>query len=194
MGLWTFKLREILNMELEPNSVSSDPFQVCLCIGGTPCCNTLEESRKVYPGELLRIPVVAVGQNNGVVPAVIRAYTHGNTFISSTSIHSRSEEKLHWTILPSALFNCQQQWYFITLQKCLVKTAQAVVNVVSVRSICKDIHNTLMGTPTTQSLRVKTGSFSNNYRGWNKFQTVFSLLHKTTSNTATFRSLLYRFV
>jgi len=48
--------------------------------------------------------------------------------------------------------------------------------------------NTFMGTPTTRSLRAKTGSFSNNYRGWNKFQTVFSLLHKTTSNTATFRS------
>ena len=29
---------------------------------------------------------------------------------------------------------------------------------------------------------------SNDYRGWNKFQTIFSLLHKTTSNTATFRS------
>ena len=25
-----------------------------------------------------------------------------------------------------------------------------------------------MGTPTTRSLRAKTGSFSNNYRGWNK--------------------------
>ena len=35
-----------------------------------------------------------------------------------------------------------------------------------------------MGTPTTQSLRAKTGSFSNNCRGWNKFQTVFSLLLK----------------
>ena len=45
-----------------------------------------------------------------------------------------------------------------------------------------------MGTPTTQSLRAKTGCFSNDYRGWNKFQTIFSLLHKTTSNTATFRS------
>ena len=38
--------------------------------------------------------------------------------------------------------------------------------------------NTFMGTPTTRSLRAKTGSFSNNYRGWNKFQTVFSLLLK----------------
>jgi len=48
--------------------------------------------------------------------------------------------------------------------------------------------DTLMGTPTTRSLRAKTGSVNNNYRGWNKFQTVFSLLYKTTSNTATFRS------
>ena len=45
-----------------------------------------------------------------------------------------------------------------------------------------------MGTPTTQSIREKTGSFSNNYRGWNKFQTAFSLLYKTTPNIAMFRS------
>ena len=29
--------------------------------------------------------------------------------------------------------------------------------------------------------RAKTGSFNNNYRGWNKFQTVFLLLCNTTS-------------
>jgi len=42
--------------------------------------------------------------------------------------------------------------------------------------------NTLMETPTTRSLRAKTGSLNNNYyTGWNKFQTVFLLLYKTTS-------------
>jgi len=45
-----------------------------------------------------------------------------------------------------------------------------------------------MGTLTTRSLRAKTRSFSNNCRGWNKFKTVFSLLYKTKSNTATFLS------
>ena len=41
--------------------------------------------------------------------------------------------------------------------------------------------NTLMGTPTTRSLRAKTGSLNDNYRVWNKFQTVFLLLYNTTS-------------
>jgi len=85
-------------MELEPNSVSSDPFQVCLCIDGTPCCNTSEESRKVYPGELLRIPVVAVGQNNGVVPAVIRADTYGNTSLAQLQ-YTQQEVKKNCTEL-----------------------------------------------------------------------------------------------
>jgi len=97
-GYKHFKLHELLNMELEPNSVSSDPFQVCLCIDGTPCCNTLEESRKIYPGELLRIPVVAVGQNNGVVPAVIRADTHGNTSLAQLQ-YTQQEVKKNCTEL-----------------------------------------------------------------------------------------------
>jgi len=60
-------MHEVLNIELDANSVSSDPFQVCPCEDGTPTCNTSQIFWQVYPGELLRIPVVAVGQNNGVV-------------------------------------------------------------------------------------------------------------------------------
>jgi len=70
---------------------------------------------------------------------------------------------------------------------CLLGITTVLLDITSVESITP---YTLMGTPTARSLRAKTGSFSNNYRGWNKFQTIFSLLHKTTSNIATFRSEL----
>ena len=64
----------IPNFELEPNSVSSDPFQVCLCKDGFPNCNTSEsELMRVYPGQLIKLPVVATGQRDGIVPAVVRA-------------------------------------------------------------------------------------------------------------------------
>ena len=71
------------NLELEPNSISSDPFQVCLCRNGVLNCSTSESDRQmqVYPGQLLKLPVVATGQRDGIVPAVVRAFfndTHQN--------------------------------------------------------------------------------------------------------------------
>ena len=67
------------NLELQPNSISSDPFQVCLCKDGGVNCNTSELDRQmqVYPGQLLKLPMVATGQRNGIVPAVIQAFFNG---------------------------------------------------------------------------------------------------------------------
>jgi len=78
---------DLLNMEMqqELNSISSDPLQVCMCEDGIPNCSTLEITRQVYPGELLHFSVVATGQRDGVVPAVVRAYfaeIHGNTSLA----------------------------------------------------------------------------------------------------------------
>ena len=84
IGFHFLILNDVLNIELEANSVSSYPYQVCPCKDGTPRCNISELYQDVYPGELLQIPVVAVGQKNGIVPAVIRANyidTNGNSLL-----------------------------------------------------------------------------------------------------------------
>jgi len=78
---------DVLNMEIqqEPNSISSNPLQVCMCEDGIPNCSTREFNRQVYPGELLHFPVVATGQRGGVVPAVVQAFftgMHGNTSLA----------------------------------------------------------------------------------------------------------------
>ena len=78
---------DVLNMELqqEPNSISSDPLQVCMCEDGIVNCSTLEFIRQVYPGEQFHFPVVATGQRDGVVPAVVRAFfsdSDGNTSLA----------------------------------------------------------------------------------------------------------------
>jgi len=64
---------------VEPNSVSSDPFQVCPCKDGVLNCSTSESDRQmqVYPGQLLKLSVVATGQRDGIVPAVVRAFFNG---------------------------------------------------------------------------------------------------------------------
>ena len=65
--------------ELQPNSISSDPFQVCLCKDRAINCNTSELDRQmqVYPGQLLKLPVVTTGQRDGIVPGVVRAFFKG---------------------------------------------------------------------------------------------------------------------
>ena len=78
---------DVLNMELqqEPNSISSDPLQVCMCEDGIINCSTLEFIGQVYPGEQFHFPVVATGQRDGVVPAVVRAFfadSDGNTSLA----------------------------------------------------------------------------------------------------------------
>ena len=78
---------DVLNMEIqqELNSISSDPFQVCMCEDGITDCSVIELILQGYPGELFHLPVVATGQRDGVVPAVVRAYfaeSHGNTSLA----------------------------------------------------------------------------------------------------------------
>ena len=69
----------IPNLELAPNTVSSDPFQVCLCNDGVLNCHPSELDRQmqVYPGQVFKLPVVATGQRDGIVPTVIRAFLNG---------------------------------------------------------------------------------------------------------------------
>ena len=101
------------NLELEPNSISSDPFQVCLCKDGRINCNTSELDRQmqVYPGQLLKLPVVATGQRDGIVPAVVRALfnaTHKNVTLApfqdtQNALHSCTE--LYYQVYSSSSNN-----------------------------------------------------------------------------------------
>ena len=74
-GIATFNWH-VPNLELEPNSVSSDPFQVCLCKDGVPNCSISESDKQmqVYPGQMLKLPIVTTGQRDGIFPAVVRAF------------------------------------------------------------------------------------------------------------------------
>ena len=119
-----FKLRSpILQLEMEPNdSISSDPFEVLQCEDGNPIGNTInpELVRQVHPGGLLHFPLVASGQGEETIPAVIIAFfndTSGKWKYLTGSIprYSESEENLHRTLLPSAFISCLPQQDISTL-------------------------------------------------------------------------------
>ena len=55
------------------SDISSDPYRVCVCEDNCPDCSETMTTHEVYPGETIHILVVAVGQQNGTSPAIIRA-------------------------------------------------------------------------------------------------------------------------
>ena len=61
---------------------SAPAHQVCPCKDETPSCNISELHKEICPGELLQIPVVTVGQKNGVIPAAIQAFFIGNPMLA----------------------------------------------------------------------------------------------------------------
>ena len=99
--------------ESEPLSITSDPIHICQCEAGE---DNPGVSRKVYPGETLEVSVVALGQRNGSVPAVIlvEPVTQNNiTFrdIENTQQIRNNCTKLRYTVLSST----QQAHGIVTL-------------------------------------------------------------------------------
>ena len=84
-GGQTVSSQPLLYLQLEADSISSDPFKVLLCEDGIPNLNTStsELVRQVHPGELLHFPVVASGQGEDTTPAVIRAFFNDSFGIAS---------------------------------------------------------------------------------------------------------------
>ena len=86
--------------------ISSDPFRVCLCNNSQPDCSQRIATYNTYPGETFSVPVVAVGQSNGIVPALI------NTDVQPTGVtiddpqHIQEADKtcttIHYTIFSTS--------------------------------------------------------------------------------------------
>ena len=53
--------------------VSSDPIRVCVCEDGIANCIIESVDRRVFPGGMVEVFVVALGQRNGKVPALVQA-------------------------------------------------------------------------------------------------------------------------
>ena len=58
--------------------ISSEPIRVCPCFDGHPNCSQSDVTVTVYPGETFPVPLVAVGQRNGIVPSIIQSSFDGS--------------------------------------------------------------------------------------------------------------------
>ena len=83
------------------SDITSDPYHVCVCEDDHPECRETMTTREVYPGEIIHIAVVAVGQRNGTTPAVIRADWDGLEIgnLQNTQITNKTCSLLQYTVL-----------------------------------------------------------------------------------------------
>ena len=79
-GLDSYNSGEVFDMIVHNNdtdynktsNISSDPLRICPCENNHPYCGTINNI-DVYPGEIFKVLVLAVGQRNGIVPTVVRS-------------------------------------------------------------------------------------------------------------------------
>ncbi len=85
--------------------ISSDPYKVCICKNNLPSCNQTSVDVRVYPGHMLSLALVSVGQVDGVVPScVIHAVVENLTITSDFSITQPAENNKSCTELHYPLF------------------------------------------------------------------------------------------
>ncbi len=72
--------------------ISSDPYEVCVCENNQPNCNQTTLDVRVYPGHMLSLAIVSVGQMDGVAPSsVIRAVTENLVITSDFQVTQPTE-------------------------------------------------------------------------------------------------------
>ena len=83
------------------SDISSDPYRVCVCEDNHPNCSETVITREVYPGEIIHITGVAVGQTNGTSPAVIHADWEGLEIgnLQNTQTTNKTCSHLQYTVL-----------------------------------------------------------------------------------------------
>lgn len=68
----------ITNEEESTSSISSEAHLACICEANVPVCDkrifTGDDSYSVFPGQSFQVPLVVIGQRNGITPAIMLAF------------------------------------------------------------------------------------------------------------------------
>ena len=73
------------------SSVSSDPYQICLCENNYPNCSKSNKKLSVYPGETFQISVVTIGQRSGIVPAAVGSRMNQGRLLNSQYVQQTTK-------------------------------------------------------------------------------------------------------
>ena len=91
------------------STISSTPNRICRCINGQPDCSDPPSPYEVsvYPGQTIRVSLIAVGQRNGAVPSTITTHYDPNNEATLRDFQSTQ------TSIPT----CTHLYYAIFSQK-----------------------------------------------------------------------------
>ena len=76
-------LFDVITSNENKPAISSDPLHICTCRDGLTNCTGSYHPEPVYPGGTLEVPVIALGQRNGMTTAVIQVTDTSNITLSS---------------------------------------------------------------------------------------------------------------
>ena len=83
------------------SNISSNPFRVCFCDeSGFPNCNEHKKHYgSVYPGDILSVSVVVVGQREGTVPGIVIATLKSNPHVFLKDLQNTPKTRQNCTTL-----------------------------------------------------------------------------------------------
>ena len=91
------------------HSISSDPTQLCFCNKSKLNCTEATQSKSIYPGQRVRVSVVAIDQSGSTIPALIHTTVRsGDNLIMSETISYETGENCtsrNYSVTPNNLFN-----------------------------------------------------------------------------------------
>ncbi len=85
----------VIRQEYHTSIISSNPEKVCFCIDGAPDCDLLSYELASFPGQSFQLPLVAVGQRQGAVPAVVRSSIFQSTTAKFGQLQELQETERH---------------------------------------------------------------------------------------------------
>ena len=87
------------------SEIASDPFRTCFCNNREIQCSALTIEVEVYPGQTFKVPVVTVGQANGVVPSSVQAELGPNSQATMGAFQNSQHTKTACTSLTFTLYS-----------------------------------------------------------------------------------------
>ena len=124
LSLFGYNIYNISNMVNDTTSLSeiaSDPLSTCFCNNREIQCSALTIEVELYPGQTFKVPVVTVGQANGVVPSSVQAELGPNSQATMGAFQNSQHTKTACTSLTFTLYSKNYtETITLTTGKCIL--------------------------------------------------------------------------
>ena len=119
-------------------AISSDPQNICTCRDGIINCTGSYHPEPVYPGGKLEVPVIALGQRNGITAAVIHVVDTANgtklsSFEYTQKIDSSCNTLLYTVLSNSHVLGTNQDMTLYAQGPCSPTQTNALIVTVSIK-------------------------------------------------------------